>query len=350
MEAVAGGNALPVDIDKRLGMGEVAGLPDIEKQRHRLPAAPGCGHLEAGLEHETHAPVAPIGLRRNLAPGVRRVIERDPVERRHHAYLLQAECRQHVAFAMDLAGNQQKLASELLDGPAHVMVEGHLSGPVCCAAGPVGGGAEVSQRFWVLWDQCRKRLSVGIEPVHGALAWRKAQAVAGMAIGVAGFAQNDRFAGADIDIDVAVRAELFGMDHLARPSAAVGTDVEMLGSHADAVRLELLGIGARENIHLRRADELGHEQVDRSFIEFHRRADLLDDAVLEHHDAVGQRHRLDLVVGDVDHGGVLELLVQPGDLHARCTRSAASRLESGSSNRNTLGSLTMARPMATRWR
>ena len=32
------------------------------------------------------------------------------------------------------------------------------------------------------------------------------------------------------------------------------------------------------------------------------------------------------------------------------TRSSASRLESGSSNRKTLGSRTMARPMATRWR
>ena len=33
-----------------------------------------------------------------------------------------------------------------------------------------------------------------------------------------------------------------------------------------------------------------------------------------------------------------------------CTRSLASRLESGSSNRKTCGWRTMARPMATRWR
>ena len=33
-----------------------------------------------------------------------------------------------------------------------------------------------------------------------------------------------------------------------------------------------------------------------------------------------------------------------------CTRSSASRLDSGSSNRNALGWRTMARPMATRWR
>src|SRR6218665_1073859 len=31
-------------------------------------------------------------------------------------------------------------------------------------------------------------------------------------------------------------------------------------------------------------------------------------------------------------------------------RSAASRLDSGSSNRDTLGARTMARPMGTRWR
>ena len=33
-----------------------------------------------------------------------------------------------------------------------------------------------------------------------------------------------------------------------------------------------------------------------------------------------------------------------------CTLSLASRLESGSSKRNTLGLRTMARPTATRWR
>ena len=50
-------------------------------------------------------------------------------------------------------------------------------------------------------------------------------------------------------------------------------------------------------------------------IELHRRADLRDDAVVEHHDLVGERHRLDLIVGDVDHRR-LEVLVQLGDLDA----------------------------------
>ena len=45
-------------------------------------------------------------------------------------------------------------------------------------------------------------------------------------------------------------------------------------------------------------------------------AELLDQPALHHRDAVGERHRLDLVVGDVDHR-VGELLVQPLDLDAQ---------------------------------
>ena len=48
-------------------------------------------------------------------------------------------------------------------------------------------------------------------------------------------------------------------------------------------------------------------------VELERRARLLDDAGLQHHDLVGHGHGLDLVVGDVDHRR-LELVVQPGEL------------------------------------
>ena len=47
-------------------------------------------------------------------------------------------------------------------------------------------------------------------------------------------------------------------------------------------------------------------------VELQRRADLLDAAGVQHDDAVGHGHRLDLVVGDVDHGRA-ELLVQFAD-------------------------------------
>ena len=50
-------------------------------------------------------------------------------------------------------------------------------------------------------------------------------------------------------------------------------------------------------------------------VQLQRRADLLDDAVVHDDDAVGHRHRLDLVVRDVD-GGRLQPLVQRLDLGA----------------------------------
>ena len=55
------------------------------------------------------------------------------------------------------------------------------------------------------------------------------------------------------------------------------------------------------------------KRFDRPVVDLLRRGELLDDAAVHHRDAVGERQRLDLVVGDVDHG-VAELLVQPLDL------------------------------------
>ncbi len=48
-------------------------------------------------------------------------------------------------------------------------------------------------------------------------------------------------------------------------------------------------------------------------IEVLRPADLLDAAAIHHHDAIGKRHRLDLVMGDIDRGR-LHLLVHALDL------------------------------------
>ena len=72
---------------------------------------------------------------------------------------------------------------------------------------------------------------------------------------------------------------------------------------------------ALEEIHRRRADEAGDELVVRTVVEFERRAHLLDDAVMHHHDLVGHGHGFDLVVGDVDRRG-LEPLMQFLDLGA----------------------------------
>ena len=63
------------------------------------------------------------------------------------------------------------------------------------------------------------------------------------------------------------------------------------------------------------AEEAGDEAGRRAVVELERRADLLDPAGVEDDDPVGHRHRLDLVVGDVDRGG-LQALVQGLDLGA----------------------------------
>ena len=71
-----------------------------------------------------------------------------------------------------------------------------------------------------------------------------------------------------------------------------------------------------DEVHRRAADEAGDEPVDRGVVEGLRRADLLEQALAHDRDPRAHRHRLDLVVGDVDDGR-LEALVEPGDLGAR---------------------------------
>ena len=72
---------------------------------------------------------------------------------------------------------------------------------------------------------------------------------------------------------------------------------------------------AGNEIHRRRADEAGDEARARRVVELVRRTDLLDHAVVHDDHAIGERHRLDLVVGDVDGRGA-HLLVHPLDLDA----------------------------------
>ena len=64
-------------------------------------------------------------------------------------------------------------------------------------------------------------------------------------------------------------------------------------------------------------------------IEIMRPPDLLDAAAIHHHHAIGERHGLDLVVGDIDGRG-LHLLVHAFDLsahlHAQLRVEIAQRL------------------------
>ena len=71
-------------------------------------------------------------------------------------------------------------------------------------------------------------------------------------------------------------------------------------------------------VHRRRADERAHEQVRGVLEQPLRHVALLNHPVAQHRHPVAQRHRLDLVVGDVD-GRRPEALVQAGEFaaHAR---------------------------------
>ena len=70
-----------------------------------------------------------------------------------------------------------------------------------------------------------------------------------------------------------------------------------------------------DEVHRRRADERGHEQVARAVEEVLRRVDLLQHAVAHDGHPLAERHRLDLVVRHVD-GRDPEPLVQPRELGA----------------------------------
>ncbi len=94
----------------------------------------------------------------------------------------------------------------------------------------------------------------------------------------------------------------------------------------------------------------GDEYVRRPLVKLHRAADLLDPAAVEDDDAVGERHRLGLVVGDIDHRRS-EARVQARDLQPHL--HAQRRVEIGErlvQQEDAWGLRMIARPMATRWR
>ena len=68
--------------------------------------------------------------------------------------------------------------------------------------------------------------------------------------------------------------------------------------------------------HVDLADEIGDERRGRIAVDLHRRADLLDHALVHHDDAVGHRQRLFLVVRDHDRRDA-ELSLQRADLLAQ---------------------------------
>ena len=97
------------------------------------------------------------------------------------------------------------------------------------------------------------------------------------------------------------------------PASASSADRQLVLAEAgNHVAVRPGEVGADE-VHGRRADELGHEEVDGPVVERRRSVDLLEDAVAHHGHAVAERDRLDLVVRDVD-GRHLEVALEPRDL------------------------------------
>src|SRR3954468_17572243 len=134
--------------------------------------------------------------------------------------------------------------------------------------------------------------------------------------GVLGVLGQGRGGGAVVLDDV----EVLGADtHGHRGVTLVGGGLESLavdGDHAVAELHTAVGDRDLDEVHRRRADEAGDEEVRRAVVHVARGVDLLEQTVLEHGHAVAHRHGLDLVVGDVD-GGDAETALERGDLRTR---------------------------------
>ncbi len=87
--------------------------------------------------------------------------------------------------------------------------------------------------------------------------------------------------------------------------------------------------GGVEEVHRRRADEAGDEDRSRALVNRQRPVDLLGDAGIHHDQQVAQRHRLDLVVRDIERGGAeapLQLLDLEAHLHPQLGVEVGERL------------------------
>ena len=104
-------------------------------------------------------------------------------------------------------------------------------------------------------------------------------------------------------------------DVLADGAAAARRDRRLEEAGVDDGRIGGTGELRGEEVHGRRADEPGDEQVRRPRVKVLRSVDLLEDAVAHHGDPIAHRHGLDLVVRHV-HGRALDALMEPLQLRA----------------------------------
>src|SRR5207244_4474908 len=113
-----------------------------------------------------------------------------------------------------------------------------------------------------------------------------------------------------LDGEVPVLARVRDVVDVLRADPEDDVLADRLGGLAGDRRFEESGIGhrltwradhlRREEVHRRRADESGHEEIRRALVEILRGVELLDEPFVHDRDAIAHRHRLDLVVRDVD--------------------------------------------------
>ena len=118
--------------------------------------------------------------------------------------------------------------------------------------------------------------------------------------------------------DMTAQAIAVGCGHLQLETRVLGGETAVAVGHRNG-----------GEVHRRRADEAGHELVGGLIVEVERLADLLHQAVLHDDHAVAERHRLDLVVGDVDGRGaepLVQLLQLDAHLHAQLGVEVGERL------------------------
>ena len=159
------------------------------------------------------------------------------------------------------------------------------------------------------------RHSLLVEAVQAGRVRRQQHPVARFQVEFTDIAAGEHSDFPGIDIEEGVAAEMLGHRHGSRPAFRLLADLQMFGPDPDGGGAVPGGRLAGHEVHLRRSDEAGDEQVCRPLVQFERRAVLFDAAGIEHDDLVSHGHGLDLVMGDVDGGG-RKLFLQLGDLHA----------------------------------
>src|ERR1700733_3535664 len=116
-----------------------------------------------------------------------------------------------------------------------------------------------------------------------------------------------------------VQAHVFGThaeDQIARRQGlAWRRNGDLAAADPDSGAAWLERVVEGQQVHWRGADEIRDKDRRRTIIDLLRRAQLFDHAMVHHRDLVAKRHRLDLVVCDIDGGG-LEPVVQSAQFAA----------------------------------